>query len=116
MGWKFWQKDETDTAKVAAPSAPKPSKPRDLPPAVGRTLVVEMKKEPDWVWKLKCVMKPVGTDETVFELRVFDPAQAWNKAIQIKSYGTLDEHPDLILYEGTYRKKQNLFQIMKRAA
>jgi hypothetical protein len=61
-------------------------------------------------------MKPYGTDEGVFELRVFDPKQAFDKSIEVKSFSTLDDRPDLILFSGIFKKKQNLFQVLKQAA
>lgn len=114
MGWKFWQKNEEILEKQ--PKAPKASKPRDLPSAVGRTLVLEMKQNPDWVWKLQCVMWPLGEGEDAFNLRVFDPNQAYYQSVEVKSFKSLDDHPDLVLYTGVYRKRQNLFQILRDAA
>jgi hypothetical protein len=111
MGWKFWHKEEG-----AAEKAPKPSKPKDLPSPVGRTLVVDLKQNPDWVWSLKCVMRPLGSSEGVFEMRIFDPKQAWDRSIEIKAYNSLDDHPELILFSGTFRKRENLFEVMKQAA
>lgn len=112
MGWKLWSKKESQ----AVEKLPKPSKPKDLPSPVGRALVVEMHQNPDWVWHLRCVMQPHGTDENAFNLRVFDPAQALKKSVEIKNFSTLDSHPDLVLYSGVFKKKENLFQILKTAA
>ena len=111
MTWKFWHKNEEAVVKQ-----PKPSRPKDLPSPVGRTLVVEMKQSPDWVWGLKCVMRPIGAAEGTFDLRVFDPSLALKRSVEVKSYDTLDDHPDLILYSGIFKKKENLFQILKKAA
>jgi hypothetical protein len=114
MGWKFWKKDEPPLEST--PKSPRPSKPRDLPSAVGRILVLEMRQNPDWVWALRCVMQARGSDENLFDLRVFDPKQAYERSVEIRNYKSLDDYADLILYAGIYDKKQNRFQMMRDAA
>ena len=44
--------------------------------------------------------KPVG----LTMIRIFDPAFANSKGIAIDDYGSLDSHPELILYKGYYRE------------
>jgi hypothetical protein len=111
MEWKFWKKEGSAAEKQA-----KALRPKDLPSPVGRVLVVEMKQEPDWVWKLKCVMQPVGEEAHVYDLRVFDPDHANARSVLIKNYSSLDENPELILYSGIYYREDNQFRILKSAA
>ena len=44
--------------------------------------------------------KPVG----LTMIRIFDPAAAEEKGITIEDYESLDDHPELILYEGYYQE------------
>ncbi len=44
--------------------------------------------------------KPVG----LTMIRIFDPAAVKEKGIVIDDYDSLDNHPELILYEGCYRE------------
>jgi len=41
-------------------------------------------------------------DKPVTMIRIFDPATANEKDVAIEDYQSLDNHPDLILYEGYY--------------
>ena len=104
MFWKFWEKKE-------APGEPKPVKlpgPKNMPDPVGRFMVVNLGKNPDWVWRLKSVRRPRPADEMnkePYDVRVFDESEAAAKKVRVKNYLSLDEHPELILFEGWYDKK-----------
>ena len=43
-------------------------------------------------------------DKSATMIRIFDPAAADKKGIAIDDYQSLDNHPELILYEGYYRE------------
>jgi hypothetical protein len=43
--------------------------------------------------------KPLG----IIMIRIFNPDTAKEREVAIGSYSSLDEHPELILYEGHYR-------------
>ncbi len=92
----FWKKKS---------NGEKEKSPKSIPEAVGRYLVVNLGKNPDWVWNLKAVMKNKGNEKDVFEVRVFDQAKANALKISIKNFTSLGEHPELILYEGWFNKK-----------
>ena len=85
--------------------------PKGIPALVGRYLIRQMKKDPDWVWKLKGVVRPRLEGKHAFDFRVFDEAQAVAKKVTIKDYDSLNEHPDLILYQGRFDKKSGEVQI-----
>jgi hypothetical protein len=107
----FWKKKPA----VEEPSKPKVEKlpkPKDIPELVGRYLIRQMKKDPDWVWKLKGVVRQRSEDKDAFDFRVFDEAQVAAKKVAIKDYTSLDEHPDLILYQGRFDKKSGEVQII----
>jgi hypothetical protein len=92
----FWKKKSNGEKELS---------PKSIPEAVGRYLVVNLGKNPDWVWNLKAVMKNKGNEKDVFEVRVFDQAKANALKISIKNFTSLGEHPELILYEGWFNKK-----------
>jgi len=111
----FWKKK----AAAEEPSKAKAEKlpgPKDLPQAVGSHLVVELKQNPDWVWRLKSVVRPRSDSKDRFDFRVFDEAQVAGRKVKVKDYNSLDEHPDLILYQGRFDKKSVEVQIEEKKA
>lgn len=93
MNWKFWKKSGT------APLA----KPKDLSSDLGKYLVVNLEYDPDWVWQLKVVMDL--PKEGMSDFRIFDPAMAAMQGITVKDYPSLDEHKNLVLFDGWYKKE-----------
>jgi len=79
-------------------------KPKDLPQAIGRHLVVDKGFDPDWVWNLKYVRKPHGESKGVYDIRVFNPLDAAKKDLKITGYESLNDHMDLVLISGRYDK------------
>ena len=101
-------KQEKQVGGTQAPShTGKGDKPRDIHAAVGRELVVTYKEDPDWVWKLKQVQKPSDQGTDVREFRVYDAGMAAGRGVAVRSFGSLDENPDLILYHGWLNVKNN---------
>ncbi len=91
----FWKKSHDGQVKLPGP--------KDIPELVGRHMVVDMKKDPDWVWQLKAVIREVGKKE--YYCRVFDNAAANKANVQVKNWTSLDNHPELILWEGDFNEK-----------
>lgn len=119
----FWKKKETvQASEEVKPSAAKvePQKgeklpgPRDIAEPVGRYLVVQLKQDPDWVWKLKCVLRPHGDKKDDFDFCVFDVAQLPSKNTQIRDYNTFEQCPELALYKGWFNKKTFEVNIEKK--
>lgn len=107
MNWKFWKKTAAAPPAGAGKTQPKPAKPgkpRDLPQEVGRFLVVNAGQDPDRVWNLKCVLRAQEGTQNRYDFRVFDPGLLQRDKITVSSFATLDEHPDVIVYEGWYDK------------
>ena len=100
MFWKFWELKKTKEGEVRLPG------PQGVPQPVGSYLVVNEKKDPDWVWKLKGVVRPAGKMKA-FYCRVFDAAQAAQAGVKVKDWSSLDEHAELILWEGYFDKGTN---------
>jgi hypothetical protein len=76
------------------------SGPKEIPGLVRNYLVAERKMDADLVKLLKAVVCKDPTGETAFNIRVFDGSEASAKQVQVKDYNSLDECPDLIIYEG----------------
>jgi len=56
----------------------------------------------DLVKLLKAVVRKSPTGETAFNIRVFDESEGLAKTVQVEDYTSLDESPDLIIYEGWF--------------
>jgi hypothetical protein len=90
----FWKRKETKQREVKLPG------PKGIPELAGRYMVAERKMDPDLVKLLKAVVRKDAIGETAFDIRVFDDSEAIAKKVQVKDYTSLDELPDLIIYEG----------------
>jgi hypothetical protein len=64
--------------------------------------------DPDLVKLLKAVIHKSETGEAPLNIRIFDNSEAIAKKVQVKDYASLDEHPNLMIYEGWFdeRSKQ----------
>jgi len=102
----FWKRKETEQGEVKLPG------PMGIPELVGRYMVVKEQKNPDWVWKLKGVVRPAGKKKA-FYCRVFDEAQLAQANVKVKDWTSLDEHPDFILWEGYFDKETNTVSLEK---
>ena len=98
----FWNKWFNKTGSNEL-QKPKLKPPIDLPQQVGRHLVVNLDQDPDRVWELKAVIKPVeGGRKSARHFRVYDPVHSAKQWIKVRDYHSLDDYPDLILYEGYF--------------
>jgi len=78
--------------------------PRSIEELVGRQMVVDLKKDPDWVWQLRSVVRRRSGGAHRFDFRVFNEAQVAAKKVKVKDYTSLDNYPELILYQGWFDK------------
>ena len=104
MNWKFWEKTPDQTGGRGT-KTPRSAKPKDLPEVVGRKMVVSLKMDPDLVWALKCVSRPLEGHKKRFEFRIFSPNKAINAGVAVKDWSSLEDRPDLIMYSGQYNKE-----------
>jgi hypothetical protein len=74
--------------------------PEAIPELVQKYLVGERKMDPDLVKLLKAAMRKDTSQQGRLNIRVFDESEALAKKVQVKNYISLDEHQDLIAYEG----------------
>lgn len=94
----FWKNGKNKDGKLPGP--------KGLPPMVGRHMVLEEKKDPNWVWDLKGVVRPTEKKKA-FYCRVFSEAQAAQAGVKVKDWGSLDAHSALILWEGYFDGETN---------
>lgn len=98
----FWKRSE----KVTSEKSTKLPGPVNIPEQVGRYMVVQMRKDPDWVWKLRGVCQPTDKKK-VFYCRVFDESQTRQAGLKVKNWTSLDDYAALILWEGYFDKQNN---------
>jgi hypothetical protein len=103
FGW--FRKD-----KGTAPGAEKLPGPKYMPDDVGRALVVDLKQDPNWVWSLKAVVKP-GERKGFFTVRVFDERVAASRGVRVKDFHSLNDHPELVIFDGWFNKKTHEAEI-----
>ncbi len=108
MSWKFWEKNASGVKGTKLP------RPEGMPNQVGRDLVVNKGEDADWVWGLKCAKRQREKKNDSYDFRVFDEADAAKKGISVRNYTSLDQAPELILFEGWYDKKNNKAEVIKR--
>ena len=103
----FWK-------KKSDPSQPKAIKlkgPKFIPDIVGGHLVTDYNQNPDYVWKLKSVVRCREDSKNTFDIRVFDEVEAATKNIKIQDYNSFDEHPELILFEGWFDNELRMIDV-----
>jgi len=76
------------------------SGPKDISGLVQNYLVAEKKMDAGLVKLLKAVVNKAATGERTYNIRIFDESEALAKKVEVKDYTSLDERPDLIIYEG----------------
>jgi hypothetical protein len=103
MQWKFWKKNGPEAGNIKSAEGKMP-KPRQLPQQIGGYLVIRENLDPDWVWSLRCVVRRYPERRAQFDFRVYNPVDARQKGIKIIGFKSLDDHPELILYQGIYNK------------
>jgi hypothetical protein len=101
MFWKFWKNEKTEAGEERLPG------PKGIPFEVGRHLVVEENKDANLVWKLKGLVRPTKKKKA-FYCRVFDETKAAQAGVKVKDWNSLDEHLDLIFWEGSFDKETNM--------
>ena len=112
MNWKFWEKKQQGK-EISGKKEIKLARPKELPDRVGRYLVTKLKEDPDWVWSLRAAIRPKGEEKDAFEIRIFNPTESDRKGVPIANFNTLDNHPELILFAGWYKKNTEIVIIEK---
>ena len=78
--------------------------PKDVPQRAYMYLVTTLKVAPENITGLLSVQKVGFRDgKLVTFIRIYNPS-AIEEALQVKDFTSLDQHPELILYEGYWEK------------
>lgn len=88
--------------------------PKKIPGLVEKHLITEYKMDASLVPILMVVVRKSPRAEKAFDCRIFDPAEAEANKVQIKDYTSLDEHPDLILYEGWFDENSKRVELEEK--
>ncbi len=90
----FWKKTKEGEVKLPGPKV--------IPGLVEKYLVKERKMAPGLVLYLKAVLRNSPKGDRAHDIRIYEDDEAAAKKIPVKNYTSLDEHPDLIIYEGWF--------------
>jgi hypothetical protein len=109
----FWKKKPAtkEPPKLKVEKLPGP---KQIPGLVGKHLTAEYKMDPDLVPILKAVIRKNPKAEKTFDCRIFDESEAAANEVQIKDYTSLDEYPDLILYEGWFDEESKRVELEEK--
>jgi len=107
MKWNFWSKNEENAQTVKLP------KPREMPQALGMYLVTRLNQNPDVVWKFKAALLPREGSKHLFAVRIYNPVVVNDRNIRVVNYNSLDEAPDLILFQGTYDEQRGKVELAR---
>jgi hypothetical protein len=88
----FWKKKSEDGV-IEGP-------PKILPNIVQQCLITQKKVDPEYAPLFKSVSKKNGA--TKFDIRIFDESDVAARKVVVKSYSDLNQHPELVIYEGSY--------------
>ena len=91
------------------------AKPKELPSQIGRHMVVEMQLDPDWVWNLKYVSYPDKNNSKSFKFRIFSEQTAHDRGVSVSNFTSLDDHQDIILFDGFYDSNISKVNIESRS-
>jgi len=104
----------TAAAKAEPEKKEKLPGPKSMPDLVAKYLIEKLGRSSDWVWRLMVVIRPNPKGEKAFDVRVFAPYEATEKRINVKNYATLDEHPELVLFEGWFDKAAKQAELVEK--
>jgi hypothetical protein len=88
--------------------------PRQIPGVVEKYLISEYKMDTDIVRILKSVIRRRPQAERAFDCRIFDESEAEANEVKINDYNTLNQYPDLILYEGWFDEDSKRVELKEK--
>jgi hypothetical protein len=107
----FWKKKSSDQGTKAV-EVEKEARPRDVPGLVQKYLISEKKVDPEFAPLFKAVIRHNGT--TGQYIRIYDESDAAARKIQIKNYASLDEKPEMIIWEGLYDEGTKKVELIEK--
>jgi len=112
MDWKFWEKKQPLSNGSNGPKI-KMSGPKDIPEVIGIYLISHVNSDPDFTWSLKCVLRRHPDKKSRYDFRIFNPNQRGIENTPIKDYTSLDNRPELILFQGMFDKQTYEVELKK---
>jgi hypothetical protein len=88
--------------KMKKPKEEKLPGPRPVPELIGKHIVNDYKVNADLMQFLKVVVRKRPQKAAVFDYRIFDQSEAEALEVKVKDYSSLDEHEELIFYDGWF--------------
>jgi hypothetical protein len=89
-------------------------RPQSVPEPVQKHMVAELKMDPGVASALKAALRKSTSQEGPIGIRVFDESESLAKKVNIENYISLDEHPDLIAYEGWFDPKSKRVGLVEK--
>jgi len=90
--------------------------PKDIPSLVYAYLVTTLEVPPEDLTRLRSVQKmSFWDDKLVTFIRIYDPLTS-EEARQVKDFSSLDQHPELVLYEGYWEKESDRVYLERKTA
>jgi hypothetical protein len=87
--------------------------PKEIPEPLQNYLVTEKKIDRDFVKFLRAVQRN-NTTGAAYDIRIFDDGEAKAKKVEVTDYTSLDERPDLIIYEGWFDNGANQVKLEEK--
>ena len=100
----FWKK-KTKTEEPSKPKMKKLPAPSSIESILATKLIVDLKQDADQIWKLHSVVCQRSGGGQRFDFRVFDADRVTATRVQVKDYTSLDDYPELIVYQGWFDKE-----------
>jgi hypothetical protein len=106
------KKFENNATNVTVEKLPGP---REIPGLVQKNLIDDKKLDPDLVQLLKSTIRQrQHSEQKVFDIRIFDDADAAARKVQVKDYTTFEIHPDLVAYDGWFNETTKQVELTEK--
>jgi hypothetical protein len=89
-------------------------RPQTVPALVQKSLLADWKLPAELPPLLKAVVQRNGHEENTHDIRIYDDADAQARKIKVNDYTTLDEHPELTLYEGQFAEAAKKVELQEK--
>lgn len=101
----FWKKLPKDAAPAGTATVEKLPGPKNLPGLVGKDLGEKHGVESNRLWRLKALVRPSARGGKALDVRIFDEMEATSGRVKVRDYTSLDQHPELVLFDGWFDKE-----------
>jgi hypothetical protein len=89
-------------------------KPQAVPGPVQKSLVADWKLSADLAALFKAVVRRSAIGGAVVDIRIFDDDETLARKIKVNDYTSLDEHPELTLYEGWFDESSKKVELHEK--